>query len=137
MKTIGLIGGMSWESTALYYQALNRGVAARLGGHHSARCVLYSVDFAEIEAMQRARDWTRAGAVLADAARSLQAAGAELIGLATNTMHKVADAIETAIAVPFVHIADVTGVALREGGVACAGLLGTSRSASARAAGLG
>jgi aspartate racemase len=125
MKMIGLIGGMSWESSVLYYQSINRRVAARLGGLHSARCLLYSVDFAEIEACQARGDWDRAGERLADAARALQATGADLIGLCTNTMHKVADAIQNAVDIPLLHIADATGAALVAAGVRRAGLLGT------------
>ena len=125
MKVIGLIGGMSWESSALYYQSINRLVAARRGGLHSARCLLYSVDFAEIEDCQREGDWDRAGVLLADAACALQAAGADLIGLCTNTMHKVADAIQAAVDVPLLHIADATGSILVAGGLRRVGLLGT------------
>lgn len=125
MKVIGLIGGMSWESSALYYQSINRLVAARRGGLHSARCLLYSVDFAEIEDCQREGDWDRAGVLLADAACALQAAGADLIGLCTNTMHKVADAIQAAVDVPLLHIADATGSVLVAGGLRRVGLLGT------------
>lgn len=125
MKMIGLIGGMSWESSVLYYQSINRRVAARLGGLHSARCLLYSVDFAEIEACQARGDWERAGERLADTARALQAAGADLIGLCTNTMHKVADAIQNAVDIPLLHIADATGAALVAAGVRRTGLLGT------------
>lgn len=122
---IGLIGGMSWESSALYYQSINRLVAARQGGLHSARCLLYSVDFAEIEDCQREGDWGRAGVLLADAACALHAAGADLIGLCTNTMHKVADAIQAAVDVPLLHIADATGSVLVAGGLRRVGLLGT------------
>jgi len=125
VKVIGLIGGMSWESSALYYQSINRLVAARRGGLHSARCLLYSVDFAEIEDCQREGDWDRAGVLLADAACALQAAGADLIGLCTNTMHKVADAIQAAVDVPLLHIADATGSILVAGGLRRVGLLGT------------
>ena len=125
MKVIGLIGGMSWESSALYYQSINRLVAARRGGLHSARCLLYSVDFAEIEDCQREGDWDRAGVLLADAACALQAAGADLIGLCTNTMHKLADAIQAAVDVPLLHIADATGSILVAGGLRRVGLLGT------------
>ena len=122
---IGLIGGMSWESSALYYQSINRLVAARQGGLHSARCLLYSVDFAEIKDCQREGDWGRAGVLLADAACALHAAGADLIGLCTNTMHKVADAIQAAVYVPLLHIADATGSVLVAGGLRRVGLLGT------------
>ncbi|SFZ85355.1 aspartate racemase [Devosia enhydra] len=125
MKTIGLIGGMSWESSAHYYAALNRETAVRLGGLHSAPVILHSVDFAPIEAMQRAGDWQGAGAQLADVAVGLERAGAGIIGLATNTMHIVADAITARLSVPFLHIADPTAAALAEDGYETVGLLGT------------
>lgn len=125
MKTIGLIGGMSWESTAHYYRVINQDVAARLGGLHSAPLIVHSVDFAPIAAMQSAGDWDGAGRQLADIARGLVAAGAEVIGLATNTMHIVADQITSAIDVPFVHIADPTSAALVAEGFDTVGLLGT------------
>ena len=125
MKTIGLIGGMSWESTVHYYQILNREAAHRLGGLHSAPILLHSVDFAPIEALQRQGDWVGAGVILADIAKSLEAGGAGVIGLATNTMHIVADAITAAISVPFVHIADPTADALLADGFGRVGLLGT------------
>jgi aspartate racemase len=112
LKVIGLLGGMSWESTVPYYRIINETVKERLGGLHSARIVLYSVDFHEIEAMQRADDWVAAGALLGAAARSLQAAGAEGLVLCTNTMHKVAPAIEAAVTIPLLHIADATTVGL-------------------------
>lgn len=125
MKTIGLIGGMSWESTIPYYRIINEAVKARLGGLHSAKIVLYSVDFHEIEALQRSGDWDRAGALLADAARALQAAGAECVVLCTNTMHKVAEAIEQAVRLPLLHIADPTAGAVAQAGLRTVGLLGT------------
>ena len=125
MKTIGLIGGMSWESTVPYYSHINEVVKARLGGLHSARLVLYSVDFHEIERLQHAGDWTAAGAVLADAARSLEAAGADFLVLCTNTMHKVAPAIEAAVGIPLLHIADPTAAAIQRAGHRTVGLLGT------------
>lgn len=125
MKTIGLIGGMSWESTAHYYRVLNQETAARLGGLHSAPLIVHSVDFAPIEALQRAGDWEEAGRQLAGVAQGLAAAGAEVIGLATNTMHIVADAITRDLAVPFVHIADPTSQALKADGFSTVGLLGT------------
>ncbi|MGV3650974.1 MAG: aspartate/glutamate racemase family protein [Devosia sp.] len=125
MKTIGLIGGMSWESSAHYYAALNRETATRLGGLHSAPVILHSVDFAPIEVMQRAGDWQGAGAQLADVALGLERAGAGIIGLATNTMHIVADAITARLSVPFLHIADPTAAALAEDGYERVGLLGT------------
>ncbi len=125
MRKIGLLGGMSWESTALYYRLVNEDVRERLGGFHSARLVMSSVDFAEIEAMQVAGDWEGAGAALAREARSLQAAGAECLVLCTNTMHKVADAIGAAVDIPLLHLADVTAVAVRGAGLDRAALLGT------------
>jgi aspartate racemase len=125
MRTIGLIGGMSWESTVPYYRLLNEGVKQRLGGLHSARVVLYSVDFHDIERLQHAGRWDEAGALLATAARSLQAAGADFIVLCTNTMHKVAPAIEAAVTIPLLHIADPTAVAVKQAGIRTVGLLGT------------
>ncbi|MFE7592810.1 aspartate/glutamate racemase family protein [Kitasatospora sp. NPDC057512] len=126
MKTIGLIGGMSWESTAEYYRLLNRLTRERLGGLHSARLVLYSVDFAEIERLQTAGRWEEAGEVLADAARSLEAAGADLLLICTNTMHKVADQVAAAVSVPLLHLADTTAAAVRAAGLRRVGLLGTA-----------
>ena len=125
MKTIGLIGGMSWVSTVHYYEILNREVATQLGGVHSAPVIVHSVDFAPIEAMQRRDDWVSAGAELARIARSLEAQGAGVIGLATNTMHICAAAITAAIGVPFVHIAAPTADALLADGIETVGLLGT------------
>ncbi|CAI8953169.1 MULTISPECIES: aspartate/glutamate racemase family protein [Burkholderia] len=125
MKTIGLIGGMSWESSAEYYRMINRHSKALHGGHHNAKSVLVTVDFAEIEALQRAQDWVALGERMTDAARQLEAAGADLVVLTTNTMHRVHDAIEAAVALPFLHIADPTGAALRAAGVECVALLGT------------
>ncbi|MDN7811980.1 aspartate/glutamate racemase family protein [Burkholderia gladioli] len=125
MKTIGLIGGMSWESSAEYYRMINRASKARHGGHHNAKSVMVTVDFAEIEALQRAQDWDALGARMADAARQLQSAGADVVVLTTNTMHRVADAIERAVTLPFLHIADPTGAALRAAGVERVALLGT------------
>ena len=113
MKTIGLIGGMSAESTAIYYRLINEDVRARLGGHHSAELILWSVDFAEIEEMQRASAWDKAGAKLADAARRLEAAGAQAILICANTMHKVADTVAAAVRVPLLHIADATAEAIK------------------------
>ena len=126
MKTIGLLGGMSWESSALYYRLLNETVRDRLGGLHSARCVLLSVDFAEIERLQVAGDWARAGELLAADAKTLEAAGAELVLLCTNTMHKVARALTDAITVPLLHVGDVTANAVRAAGITRVGLLGTA-----------
>ncbi|WP_375450850.1 aspartate/glutamate racemase family protein [uncultured Devosia sp.] len=125
MKTIGLIGGMSWESTAHYYRVLNQETAARLGGLHSAPLLIHSLDFAPIAAMQSAGDWDGAGAILAQSAKTLVAAGAGIIGLATNTMHVVADAIADTLGAPFLHIADPTGDALLADGFRTIGLLGT------------
>lgn len=126
MRLIGLLGGMSWESTAEYYRLLNAGVAQRLGGLHSARIVMSSVDFAEIEAMQVAGDWDAAGAALADEASRLERAGADFVVLCTNTMHKVADRIESAVSIPLLHLADATASAVRRSGVTRVGLLGTA-----------
>ena len=126
MKRIGLIGGMSWESSAEYYRLLNELVRERLGDLHSADCVLISLDFAEIERLQASGDWERAGEILAAAARSLEAAGAELVVLCTNTMHKVAPQIEAVIDVPFLHLADTTAEAVRDAGLVRVGLLGTA-----------
>ncbi|TQN43251.1 aspartate racemase [Blastococcus colisei] len=125
MKTIGLLGGMSWESSTLYYRLLNESVAEQLGGLHSARCVLLSVDFAEIERLQATGDWARAGELLAADARSLQSAGAEVVVLCTNTMHAVADAVTAGLDVPFLHIGDSTAEAITEAGLTRIGLLGT------------
>lgn len=125
MKRIGLIGGMSWESTADYYRLINQAVAARLGGLHSADLVLRSVDFAPVEELQRTGDWDTAGGHLATAARELEAAGAELILLCTNTMHKVAAQVAAAVRAPFLHIAEVTAEDIGLAGVASVGLLGT------------
>lgn len=125
MRRIGLLGGMSWESTALYYRLVNEEVRSRLGGFHSARLVLASVDFAEIEAMQAAGDWAAAGALLADEAVALEAAGAECLLLCTNTMHTVADEIEAAVDIPLLHLADVTADAVRGAGLDRVALLGT------------
>jgi aspartate racemase len=125
MKTIGLLGGMSWESTLSYYQQINEGVKARLGGLHSAKIVLYSVDFHEIEELQHQGDWEAAGAALAQAGRSLQAAGADFLVLCTNTMHKVVPAIAAAIDIPILHIADATAAAITAQGLQTVGLLGT------------
>ncbi|MFF2568696.1 aspartate/glutamate racemase family protein [Streptomyces sp. NPDC058084] len=126
MKVIGLIGGMSWESTAVYYRLLNEGVRDRLGGLHSAKCLVYSVDFADIERLQAAGRWDEAGEVLAAAARSLEAAGAELLLICTNTMHKVADQVSAAVDVPLLHLADATATAVRGAGLSRVGLLGTA-----------
>ncbi|MFG2510578.1 aspartate/glutamate racemase family protein [Streptomyces rubiginosohelvolus] len=126
MRTIGLIGGMSWESTAEYYRLINEYTRDRLGGLHSARCVLYSVDFAEIERLQAEGRWEEAGEVLADAARAVERAGADMVLICTNTMHKVADTVASAVSVPLVHLADATADAVRAAGVRKVGLLGTA-----------
>jgi aspartate racemase len=125
MRRLGVLGGMSWESSAVYYRLLNQGVAQRLGGLHSAPLVLHSVDFAPLAAMQAAGDWDGAAATLAAAASGLREAGAQALVLATNTMHKLADRIEAASGLPLLHIADATGAALRCAGVRRAALLGT------------
>jgi aspartate racemase len=125
MKTIGLIGGMSWESTVPYYRLINETIKARLGGLHSAKIVLYSVDFHEIEQLQRSGDWDVAGTLLAHAARSLELAGADFLALCTNTMHKVAGAIEAAVSIPLLHLADATAEDIRAAGLRKVGLLGT------------
>jgi aspartate racemase len=125
MKVIGLIGGMSWESTVPYYRQINEVVRERRGGLHSAKIILYSVDFHEIEQLQRAGDWDAAGARMAAAAKSLVAAGAEVLVLCTNTMHQVAPAIEAAVNIPLLHIADPTGEAIQAAGLSTVGLLGT------------
>ena len=125
MRTLGLLGGMSWESTLPYYRYVNERVRERLGGLHSAKLVLYSVDFAEIERLQHAGDWATAGHVLADAAQALERAGAEALVLCTNTMHRVLDAIEPSIRIPVLHIADATARRVRAAGVATVGLLAT------------
>ncbi len=125
MKVIGLLGGMSWESSLHYYRLVNERVKARRGGLHSARCIMYSLDFAEIEALQHEGRWDETGVILADAGRRLEQAGAEVLVLCTNTMHKVAGAIEEAVEVPLLHIADATAAAVRERGFETVGLLGT------------
>ena len=125
MQTIGLLGGMSWESTVPYYQMINRTVAERLGGLHSAKVLLYSVDFAEVEELQHAGRWDQAGALLADAAARLEGAGAELLVICTNTMHKVADTVQSRVRIPLLHIADPTARAIRAAGHIKVGLLGT------------
>jgi aspartate racemase len=125
MRRIGLIGGMSWESTLEYYRLINQGVKAALGGHHSATCIVYSVDFAGIEAQQREGRWDEMGETLADAAMALERAGAEGLMLCTNTMHKVAERMVRDISIPFLHIADVTATRIKAHGLRKVGLLGT------------
>jgi len=126
MKTIGLLGGMSWESTALYYRLVNKGIKAKLGGLHSARIALVSVDFQKIEEMQHKGDWAGAGQTLAQAARQVEAAGADFLLICTNTMHKVAPQIQKAISIPILHLADATARRIRAVGMKTIGLLGTN-----------
>jgi aspartate racemase len=125
MQTIGLIGGMSWESSLLYYRIVNEAVKSRLGGFHSAQCLMYSLDFAEIEALQHRGHWQQAGERLAAVALALERGGADLVVLCTNTMHLVADQIQAAIDIPFLHIADPTAEAICAQGIQTIGLLGT------------
>lgn len=125
MKTIGLIGGMSWESTVTYYQIINDTVKNKLGGLHSAKILLYSVEFAEIEECQAKGEWERSGEILADAAMRLESAGADFIVICTNTMHKVVNQIQAKIRIPIVHIADATAEALLQAGITKTALLGT------------
>jgi aspartate racemase len=126
MRTIGMLGGMSWESTAEYYRLANELVRERLGGLHSARLALVSLDFADIERHQVAGEWDEAGKILADAARRVEAAGADLLVLCSNTMHKVADAVQAAVGIPLVHLADTTAEAAHRTGLSTLGLLGTA-----------
>ncbi len=125
MKTLGLIGGMSWESSIPYYRQINEAVKHTLGGLHSAKIILFSVDFHEIEVLQRQGDWDAAGEILAQAAQALERAGADAIVLCTNTMHKVAGTIEAAVKIPLLHIADPTATEIRSQGLQTIGLLGT------------
>ena len=124
MKTIGLIGGMSWESTLLYYQLLNQGVRERLGGLHSAKILLHSLDFADVEQLQVKGEWEQAGEMLGNAAVGLEQAGADMVLICTNLMHKVAPQVEAAITVPLLHIADAAGIAIQHQGLTRVGLLG-------------
>ena len=126
MRMIGMLGGMSWESSAEYYRLANELVRDRLGGTHSARCLLASVDFAEIEALQEQGDWAQAAQVLAEVARGLEAGGAELLVLCTNTMHKIADEIQAAVTIPLLHLGDVAAAAVKHAGLETVGLLGTA-----------
>lgn len=126
MKTVGLLGGMSWESTVSYYQVLNRVIGSRLGGLHSARVILLSVDFQEIELLQHQGKWDELGEILARDARALEGAGADFLVIATNTMHLVAPAIEESISIPLLHIADATAMRIKDSGIGKVGLLGTS-----------
>jgi aspartate racemase len=125
VRTIGLIGGMSWESTVPYYRLINETIRERLGGLHSAKIILYSFNFHDIELLQRTGDWDAAGVILAGAARSLEAAGAQILVLCTNTMHKVAASIEAAVDIPLLHIADPTAASIRQAGHSTVGFLGT------------
>jgi aspartate racemase len=125
MKVIGLIGGMSWESTTQYYRLINESVKEKLGGLHSAKCILYSVDFAEVEELQRQGQWTKAGALLLDAAQKVEKAGADLVLVCTNTMHKLAGTIQAGIGIPLLHIADATAEKVKEANLQRVGLLGT------------
>jgi len=126
MKTIGLIGGMSWESTAVYYELLNRMVRERLGGLHSAKLLLWSFDFAQIEAYQATGNWASATAAMVEAARSIEAGGADCVVICTNTMHKMADDVQNAVGIPLVHIADTTAAAIKSAGVSQPLLLATA-----------
>jgi aspartate racemase len=125
MKTIGLLGGMSWESTGEYYRVINTLVKARLGGLHSAQCVVWSFDFAEIEALQMAGDWERAAQRMTDAGQALERAGADGIVICTNTMHKLVPQMEAHLRIPILHIADATAAHIRQSGIQSIGLLGT------------
>jgi aspartate racemase len=125
MKTIGLLGGMSWESTELYYRYINQGVKSKLGGLHSARIVMVSVNFQEIEELQHSGDWDRAGEILGEAARGIEAAGADFLVICTNTMHKVVPQIERVINIPIFHVADATASRIKGRGMKTVGLLGT------------
>ena len=125
MKTIGLIGGMSWESTVTYYQVINETIKKQLGGLHSAKCILYSVDFDEIEKYQASGEWDKSADVLSEAAQALERAGADYIVICTNTMHKVAPEIGRRIHIPILHIADMTAAELQKQGIKKVGLLGT------------
>lgn len=126
MKTIGLLGGMSWESTVEYYRIINERIRDRMGGLHSARIVIHSFDFAEIEQLQRGDRWEDAARTLTDASRNLERAGAEILVICTNTMHKVAEEIQGGISIPLLHIADAAAARIRESGIRKVGLLGTA-----------
>ena len=126
MKTIGLLGGMSWESSVAYYRAINEGIKNKLGKLHSAKLVMYSVDFEPIEQLQHVGDWEGTARILSEAARNIESAGADFLLICTNTMHKVAPEIENAINIPILHIADATAEVLLQHGIKTVGLLGTS-----------
>lgn len=126
MKTIGLLGGMSWESTVGYYREINQGVKAALGGLHSAKIAMYSVDFEPIEKLQHAGDWDGTAAILSEAAKGIEAAGADFLLICTNTMHEVAPEIEKHISIPILHIADATAEVIKEKKLKTVGLLGTA-----------
>ena len=126
MKTIGLLGGMSWESTELYYRIINEGIKSQLGGLHSARIAMVSVDFQEIEEMQHNGDWAGAGQALAQAAKQVESAGADFLLICTNTMHKVAPQVQEAISIPILHLADATAKRIKAAGMKTIGLLGTN-----------
>ena len=125
MKTIGLIGGMSWESSLEYYRLINQGVKAHLGALHSAQSLMYSVDFEAVEALQHAGEWDRLGEVMADAAQRLERGGADFVVICTNTMHKLVPQVQAAVDIPLLHIADATGAAVKAAGIKKIGLLGT------------
>ena len=126
MKTIGLLGGMSWESTELYYRWINEQIKTKLGGLHSAKIAMVSVDFQEIEALQHKNEWQKAGQILAKAAQQIEAAGADFLLICTNTMHKVAPQIEQAVDIPILHLADATAKRIKQKGMKKVGLLGTN-----------
>ncbi|KIQ23108.1 aspartate racemase [Flavobacterium sp. MEB061] len=126
MKTIGLIGGMSWESSSLYYQIINRTTQEKLGGVHSAKCILYSVDFNEIALLQKEGNWEKLGELMVEAAQSLEKGGADFIILCTNTMHKLSDEIEASVSIPLIHIGDAAAQKIKEKNFKKVGLLGTS-----------
>ncbi|MCW6652415.1 aspartate/glutamate racemase family protein [Aerococcaceae bacterium NML210727] len=125
MKTIGLLGGMSWESTLTYYKVINETIKERLGGLHSAKCILYSVDFEEIRQCQSSGDWQKSAEILKDAALALERAGADFVVICTNTMHKIIPDIQDQIGIPFIHIAEVTAEAIKQQRLNCVALLGT------------
>jgi len=125
MKTIGLLGGMTWHSTVEYYRLINAGVQERLGGNHSARCILYSVEFAEVESLQESGGWEALAGFMAETARRVEQAGADLLLICANTMHRTAPAVEAAVSIPLLHIADATAAEIRKQGLKTVGLLGT------------